>query len=285
MRGASLCLLLVVAAGLGAAPPEPAIGTLNRVEAEAVPVPAPAPVPPGPMSVSVGKIRVLKVDGYAGPPVQWNVVQPVDEATGVMRKVMGYTAVPKKTAVYGVLEGETVAGIHTFDVDTLCVTASGKGSGFVVVQAQAVDGAAIKTVAQIILRVNGARPPPDPPKPPEPPVPPKPPAPAKTFQIILVYESGDTLTAAKTSVLYGRAVEEYLTAHCTGGKAGWGRRDKDQDPAADTSPLKDLWAAVKPAVTSTPTVAIAVDSKVTLEPLPASTADMVKLLDKYREGR
>jgi hypothetical protein len=117
------------------------------------------------------------------------------------------------------------------------------------------------------------------PKPPEP----KPPTPepVKSFRVILVYESGDTLTAAQNAVLYGKAVEDYLTGRCTGGKAGWGRRDKDTDPATDTTGLKDLWAAVKPKVTGTPALAIAVNDKVVLEPFPGTAAEAVALLKKY----
>ena len=115
---------------------------------------------------------------------------------------------------------------------------------------------------------------------------PKPPAPepVKSFKVIIVYESGDTPTAAQQAVLFGKQVEDYLAAKCTGGKDGWGRRDKDADPATDTTGLKDLWAAVKPKVTTTPALAIAVNEKVTLEPLPATPADAVALLEKYRTG-
>jgi hypothetical protein len=93
-------------------------------------------------------------------------------------------------------------------------------------------------------------PPPIPPTPDPTPVPPVPPTPPTAFKVMLVYESMATHTAAQKAVLEGRVVEEYLTAKCDGGKAGWQRRDKDSDPAADTTP-----------------------------------ADMVRVLDKYREGK
>ncbi len=108
---------------------------------------------------------------------------------------------------------------------------------------------------------------------------PKPPAPVASFRVLLVYESGDTLTAAQNGVLYGKAVEEYLAAKCTkdGTLAGWRRRDKDAATTGDTATMNALWAAVKPAVTSTPCVALEVNGKVTIEPLPATVA----MLKKY----
>jgi hypothetical protein len=116
--------------------------------------------------------------------------------------------------------------------------------------------------------------------------------PGGDFKVIMVYESGDTLPAGYNSILYGKVVEEYLDKRCTGGKQGWGRRDKDLAPEADNSPLKALWRDVKPQVTRTPAFAIAVGSKVTLEPFDKEApdgkgrvvltpAEAVALLKKY----
>jgi len=131
--------------------------------------------------------------------------------------------------------------------------------------------------ATVVIGTPAPEPPPVPPGPDPGPTPP--PGPVTSFRVVLVYESGDTLTAKQNAVLYGKDVEAYLAARC--GKTGWGRRDKDTDPAADTTDLKDVWAAVKPKLTSTPCFAIAANGVVTLEPFPATPADAVALLKRY----
>lgn len=135
---------------------------------------------------------------------------------------------------------------------------------------------------ELVLTVTGPRPPPIPPdpKPPEP----KPPEPLKSFRVILIYESGDTLTAQQNSVIYGKVVEDYLTATCTGGKNGWRRRDKDSPGEADTT-MAALWAAIKPNVTATPCVAVERNGKVDIIPLEPTPAAMVAKLKAYAEGK
>jgi hypothetical protein len=86
------------------------------------------------------------------------------------------------------------------------------------------------------------------------------------------------VTQAQFGILYGRAVEEFLTGRCTGGKAGWGRRDKDADPAGDTAVMRALWTAAKPKVTQTPCLAVEVDGVVTVHPFPADAAATIALL-------
>lgn len=129
-------------------------------------------------------------------------------------------------------------------------------------------------------------PPPDPPgpKPPDP----KPPGPVASFRLIFVYESGNSLTAPERAILFGKVVEDWATANCTGGKAGWRRRDKDAPGEADPT-MKAFWDAVKPNVTSgVPCVAIAVNERVVIEPLTGpdgkvrTPAEMVAILKTYR---
>jgi hypothetical protein len=129
---------------------------------------------------------------------------------------------------------------------------------------------------------------PDPIPPPKPVPPPDPkPAPVTTFQVILVYESAATLTIPQKSVMYGVALEQYLDANCTGGKKGWDRRDDDTEPVADTTALKGPWTAAKKSLkpTDPPCVVIVVNDKVFIEPLSLTTAEQIKVLDKYREGK
>lgn len=122
--------------------------------------------------------------------------------------------------------------------------------------------------------------PPDvPPGPPNPPIPPV--DPLKTFRVIFIYESADTITPDVRAVVYGKAVEDWMNANCTGGKAGWRRRDKDAP--GDTDPtMSALWNAVKPAVTVTPSVAIERNGKVEIINIEATPAKMIETLTKYR---
>lgn len=130
------------------------------------------------------------------------------------------------------------------------------------------------------------------PIPPTPPIPPGPippgpmpnPGPVTSFHVVLIFESGDTLTPAQRAVIYGRAVEDYLTGVCTDGVKGWRRRDKDAPGEADPT-MAALWAAVQPKITTTPAVAVEVNGKVEIIPLDATPAAMVATLKKYREGK
>lgn len=110
-----------------------------------------------------------------------------------------------------------------------------------------------------------------------------PPGPVTSFRVILVSESGDPLTAAQRAVLYGADVEAWLTANCTGGKAGWRRRDKDSPGDADPT-VAALWTAVQGSLkpTDPPCVAVEVNGKVTILPLDTTPAQMIATLTKYR---
>jgi hypothetical protein len=155
-----------------------------------------------------------------------------------------------------------------------------------------------KTVTDVEVEVKfaGKAPAPVPPGPtPKPPAPkppaPKPPEPVTSFRVVLVKETRNTKhTAAQVAVLEGRVVEEWLTKNCTGGKAGWQRRDPDSSPADDETPFKGLWAKVQPIVsdpaqTKLPCVVIERDGRPTIEKLGATPDEMVMVLQKYREGR
>jgi hypothetical protein len=125
---------------------------------------------------------------------------------------------------------------------------------------------------------EGPQPPPTP-KPVEPKV-----EPAKSLRVFLIFESGDTVTPAQRGVLYGKAVEDWLNANCTGGRDGWRRRDKDAPGEADPT-MAAMWAAVQPKVTVTPCVAVERDGKVDLIALEATPAKMVEVLNTYKAGK
>lgn len=143
-----------------------------------------------------------------------------------------------------------------------------------VIPVGATDGKQV--VRRTVLVETGVGPQP----PPGPNPPPKPPEPLKSFRVVFIFESGQTLTAAQNSVLYGKTVEDYLNATCTGGKNGWRRRDKDLGGESDPT-MASLWAAVKPAVTVVPCVAVERNGKVEIIPLEATPAAMVAKLKTY----
>lgn len=158
---------------------------------------------------------------------------------------------------------------------------SAVGKGRATVEFFWADGKEVKT-RKIVIECQGARPPPEPippdPKPPEP-------TPVTSFRVIFVVETGNTITAAQNSVIYGKAVEDWMTANCTGGKDGWRRRDKDATEGKDTTTMNALWAAVKPKVTSTPCVAVERNGKVEIIPVAATPADMLATFKRYLEGK
>lgn len=133
-------------------------------------------------------------------------------------------------------------------------------------------------IVRLLFQVGPAPPKPDEPKPIDP-------KPAVTsFRVFLIYESGATYSSAVNSVLYGSVVEEWLNANCTGGKAGWRRRDKDLSGDADPT-MAAMWNAIKPNVTTIPCVGVEVNGKVELIPLEATPAAMVKKLESYKGAK
>lgn len=138
-----------------------------------------------------------------------------------------------------------------------------------------------------VLFAGKAEPKPDDPVPPPKPKPDDPkPGPVTSFHVVMVYESGATLTAAQTGVLYAADIRAYLDANATpdAGTKGWRLRDKDVSADNDTAFQKSLWAAVRPQVTALPCWAVEVNGKVDIVPLPATVADGLALLRKYKGG-
>ena len=131
---------------------------------------------------------------------------------------------------------------------------------------------AVRKTIEVVDGTGPIPPPVDPDKPP-------PVVPVTSFRAFLVTESGQTVTAAQSSALFGIKVEEALTTACTGGRDGWQRRDKDTDPAADTTGLKSFWAAAKPLITTTPSIAVEVNGKASVYPI-TTVADTVALIKK-----
>lgn len=189
------------------------------------------------------------------------------------------------------VDGDGTIQERTFSEKSIAVVLAKNGArGTVELITDQVGATDDSKVKRRTIDVNGGQGPIPPPKPVDPDKPkPVDPVVVKSFRVIMVYESGDTLPAAANSVLYGKAVEDFLNANCTGGKTGWARRDKDATGEYDAD-RQAVWNAVKdefgpPKNTKTPALVIQVNDKITIEPFAATAAATVTLLKKYAEGK
>jgi hypothetical protein len=115
------------------------------------------------------------------------------------------------------------------------------------------------------------------PTPPQPkPDDPKPPPVVTSFRVMFVYESAQGLTIPA-------AVRDYLTAKTTkdGDHAGWLRIDKDRTGEELPPTLKAMWRAVKPSVTAVPCMAVEVNGRVEIVPIPPTTDATLAALKAY----
>lgn len=137
--------------------------------------------------------------------------------------------------------------------------------------------------AYSITEINkGVAPPPPKPVDPVVPDPVVPPVdPLKTFRVFIIFESGDTITPQQNGILTGGVVENWCLANCTGGKAGFRRRDKSISGEGDPS-MNEFWKAVQPQITVTPCIAMERNGKIVIDNLSATPAAQVEALSKYR---
>lgn len=221
---------------------DPVVPAPAPVPVPVVPTPAPTPAPaPAVLSVSAGKLQILKIDGRAvTADVTWNVIQPVD-AKGQRLQLVDYAAMPAGTPLFGLLEGEQFARRTSYEVDVLGVVGTGRGDGFVVVQAQTVESGAIKTLAEIPLKVvkggivPAPTPKPDDPKPDDP----KPDDAANTspfkepgLRVLVLYETEELkkLTSEQQFCITGTKVRNFLEANCVTGPDGVTKEFRFWDP-------------------------------------------------------
>lgn len=250
---------LILMASLAADPPK------------IVATPVAAPPAGSPVVLDVGKFVWLDLSAVAGP-ISWDFSTP------------GIVALPPDGSgeVFGgVKQGGTAPEWHKSPSKT-AVPCLGVSEGTVTVSAWGVVDARAKRLAQLTIQVGPRGPPDVEPKPIDPDVKPKP-QPVTSFRVFLTFESGQTITPAQSNVMYGNVVEEWLNANCTGGKAGWRRRDRSLGGENDPT-MAALWAAIQPKLTTVPAIAIEVNSSVEILPLEATPAKMVEILDKYKKG-
>lgn len=126
------------------------------------------------------------------------------------------------------------------------------------------------------------KPPPDPDEPDVVPDPVDPPAPVSSFRVIFVKESGDTLSAAQSSIPAAKVIRDYLVAKTTpeNGQPGWREYDPDQSTTNEQKTMAELWAAVKPKITKVPCLVIEVNGHATVMPFPANVDECMATLKK-----
>lgn len=236
--------------------------------------PADDPIQATPTKVESGRYRYYKVDGYVGE-VTWEI----DGTSVYFREVV------KPLLLLGVLHGATEPG--EYDVPAQAIVVWGRSEGTTTVKALGVVNGKARTLFKKVFIVGKMpQPPPDPKPDPIDPKPddPKPPPVVTSFRVLLVSESGATLSSAQNAILYGKTVQDYLTTKTTpeGGLAGWRRYDPQQGTAGEQPNMKALWDAVKPKVTTVPCVVIEVNGKAEILPFPASAAEALTLFKKYK---
>lgn len=161
----------------------------------------------------------------------------------------------------------TVEAVAKGNVELLIVPAGATESSDVIRQTLTVMG-------------QGPQPPPEP-KPYDPDVP-VPPEPVKSFRVIFVKESGQTLPAGQSAIPGAKAIRDYLTSKTTpeGGFAGFREYDPDQTTANEQPTMRKLWETVKPQLLPAPCLVIEVNGKAIVQPFPADVAEAMVTLKK-----
>ena len=144
-----------------------------------------------------------------------------------------------------------------------------------------------KDIPRYTLHVMGVdpNPPPGPGPGPKPdPDPPEPdPVVVKSFRVIFVIESADTLPGSKVAVPDAKAVREYLTTKTTqeGGTTGWRTYDPDMTTTNEQPGIKALWDVVKPQINAVPCMVVEVNGHAKVLPFPETVDDALSILKKH----
>lgn len=146
-----------------------------------------------------------------------------------------------------------------------------------------------KDIPRYTLHVMGVdpNPPPEPDPGPGPgpdPDPPKPdPVVVKSFRVIFVKESADTLSSQKVAVSSAKAVRDYLTAKTTpeAGVSGWREYDPNMTTANEQPAMKALWDVVKPQINAVPCMVVEVNGHAKVLPFPETVDQALEILKEY----
>jgi hypothetical protein len=108
------------------------------------------------------------------------------------------------------------------------------------------------------------------------------PEPVKSFRVIFVKESGQTLQGEQLAIPGAKEIREYLTAKTTpeGGQVGWREYDPQQQTASEQPTMRALWEAAKPSLLPAPCLIVEVNGKATVMPFPKTVAEAVETFKK-----
>jgi hypothetical protein len=114
------------------------------------------------------------------------------------------------------------------------------------------------------------------------PVVPVDPDPVRSFRVIFVKESGQTLSPAQTPIPGAKAIREYLNARTTpeGNQPGWREYDPQQNTTNEQPTMAALWEAVKPKLQGIPCMVIEVNGRATVMPFPANVDEALAALKR-----
>lgn len=162
------------------------------------------------------------------------------------------------------------------------VTAPGNGKAELILVPKGVQ--LESDIARQVLTVVGTGPNPQPEPDPDPDVEPDPdPVPVKSFRVIFVKESGQTLNAAQMAIPAAKAIRAYLNLKTTqeGNVPGWREYDPQQIVVNDQATMKALWEAVKPKLLPAPCMVIEVNGHATVMAFPANADECLTTLKKF----
>jgi len=108
------------------------------------------------------------------------------------------------------------------------------------------------------------------------------PEPVRSFRVIFVKESGQTLSPAQTPIPGAKAIREYLNAKTTreGNQPDWREYDPQQNTTNEQPTMSALWEAVKPKLQGVPCMVIEVNGKATVMPFPSDVDSALAALKK-----
>lgn len=108
------------------------------------------------------------------------------------------------------------------------------------------------------------------------------PEPVKSFRVIFVKESGQTLTGEQVAIPGAKEIRDYLTAKTTqeGGQVGWREYDPQQQTTNEQPTMKKLWETAKPSLLPAPCLIVEVNGKAIVMPFPKTVAEAVETLKK-----
>jgi hypothetical protein len=254
---------------------------LPSVAQDKSPIRLPVVALPTPQPMPIGGDVAIPLDA-------WYVVES-DVELLVFTSPGGSIKITRETGpikLLGKFVGEEAKGVQSKKYDSkhlVLITADKPGRDELLLVP--VGAKAESEAKRVFLRV-GTMPQPPPEVDPKPDVKPDPkPIKVDSFRVLFIIESANTPTAKQQSTIYGQAVRTWLDANTTptGNIKGWLTLDKDTSlDKFEVPPMQRLWSAIQPKVKNVPCVAIEVNGVATLENLPESPDEMLKLLKKYR---